>query len=101
MKEFLERVKGFVPQWVRNKFVLTGALFLLWVLLFDPISLVDLAGEKRHLWRLEREKTELEEKIERTNKRIDAFANPDSLVKVAREQFYFQSAGEEIFIIEE
>jgi len=100
MNEWIERVNQFIPRWMRNKFVLTVALFLLWVLLFDPISLMDLVREKQHLRQLENEQRELQKKIDLTNHEIDAFSNPDSLIKKAREQFYFQSAGEEIFIVE-
>ncbi len=85
---------------MRNKYVLTGILFLVWVLLFDPVNLVDWVGERNKKNNLQHEKQQLEENIEATTRRINAFSNADSLEKIAREQFYFVAPDEEVFIIE-
>jgi cell division protein FtsB len=102
MKNILAKIKAWpVPPLLRNKYLITGLVFLLWVLLFDPINLIDWLSEKRHLHELNKEKIRLEYDIQATKRKIDAFAHPDSLEKMAREKFYFVGEGEEIFLIEE
>jgi len=101
MKKFVERFQSIIPKPLKNKYILTGFLFLLWILLFDPINLIDWATEKNNLRKLNNEKHRLEKEIDATTKKIDDFQNPDSLEKVAREQYYFQAAGEDVYIVED
>ncbi|MDR0668316.1 MAG: septum formation initiator family protein [Prevotellaceae bacterium] len=88
------------PLW-KNRYLMTAAIFLVWILLFDRINVIDWIAERMHLNTLEKEKEQLERHIRETRQRIDAFANPDSLETIAREQFYFAEPDEEIFIIED
>jgi cell division protein FtsB len=100
MKKLFNRLKNLpVPRLLRNKYLLTGVLFLLWILLFDPINLIDWISEQHKLHTLRSEKKLLERNIDMTTRNIQAFSHPDSLEKMAREQFFFAGPDEEIFII--
>ena len=102
MKKLIDRFNALpIARFLKNKYLLTGLLFLLWILLFDPINLIDWAQEKNKLRKLNNEKNRLEREIDVTTKKIESFQNPDSLEKVAREQFYFQSDGEDVYIVED
>jgi cell division protein FtsB len=101
MKSFLHKIKALLPRPLRNKYLLTGSLFIVWILLFDPVNLVDWLQE-RNKWRhLQREEQQLKRDIEQTTRDIAAFSDADSLEKIAREKFYFTGPDEEIFLIEE
>lgn len=90
-----------LPPLLKNRYLMTAAIFAIWILVFDRINVVDWVAERMHLNRLEKEKEQLERHIRETRRRLDAFANPDSLETIAREQFYFAKPDEEIFIIED
>ncbi|MDR3132759.1 MAG: septum formation initiator family protein [Prevotellaceae bacterium] len=99
--EFLKKIASFIPRPLRNRYVLTGLLFLVWILLFDPINVVDWIQERMQLRRLQQEQRQLEQQIDATTREVESFTHPDSLVKIARERFYFTGSGEEIFLVEE
>jgi cell division protein FtsB len=101
MKNIFKKMLSFIPQPLRNKYVLTGGLFLVWILLFDPVNVIDWVQEGAKLRRLQQEKRRLEYEIGAANSKVESFNNPDSLEKTAREQFYFVGPHEEVFIIEE
>jgi cell division protein FtsB len=101
MKRFLKKIRSILPRPLRNKYVLTGILFLVWIILFDPVNVVDWMQERAKLRRLQREQLQLEQRIDGAARKIESFAHPDSLVKIAREQFYFTGLDEEVFLVEE
>ncbi|MDR1681370.1 MAG: septum formation initiator family protein [Prevotellaceae bacterium] len=88
-----------VPRLLRNRYFIAFFLFAIW-LLFDNLSWQDWFSARLNLNRLEEEKQRLEQDIQTTKQKIDAFANPDSLETIAREQFYFTAPGEVVYIIE-
>jgi cell division protein FtsB len=71
-----------------------------WILLFDPVNVIDWIQERGRLRRLQQEQQQLEQLIDATTGKIESFNHPDSLEKIAREQFYFTAPNEEVFIIE-
>jgi cell division protein FtsB len=100
MKNRIKKIMAFLPRPLRNKYLLTGALFLVWILLFDPVNLIDWMQEQHKLRHLRREQRQLEQRINNVADKIKSFSNPDSLEKIAREQFYFVGPGEEVFLVE-
>jgi cell division protein FtsB len=98
---FLKKIRSIIPRPLQNKYILTGILFLVWILLLDPINVIDWMQERAELRRLRKEQLQLEQQLDATKRKIGSFAHPDSLEKIAREQFYFTGPGEEVFIVEE
>jgi cell division protein DivIC len=87
-------------QMLRNKYILTFILFVLWMLMFDQNNLNERRKNSRDLNQLLREKDYFEKKIEENRKRIQELkTNNDNLEKFAREQYLMKKDNEDIFII--
>ena len=87
---------------LRNKYVLTSLIFLLWLLLFDQNNLAErhkLTGEYNQLLQ---EKEYYQKKIEEDKNRINELkTNNENLEKFAREQYLMKKDNEDIFVIVE
>jgi cell division protein FtsB len=100
MNAFFKKIQSFIPRPLRNIYILTGIAFLVWIFLFDPVNVADWIQERSRLRGLQQEQLQLEQLIDATARKIESFNHPDSLEKIAREQFYFTGANEEVFVIE-
>ncbi len=91
-----------VLPWVRNKYILTSLVFLLWLIIFDRSNWFDMVGELRKINNLENEKEYYQEKIESDSKKLQELkTNDENLEKFAREQYLMKKSDEDIFVIEE
>ena len=91
-----------ISPWVKNKFILTGFLFLLWLIIFDRSNWFDMISEIRAINSLEGEKEYYQNKIETDNKKLKELkTNDENLEKFAREQYLMKKSDEDIFIIDE
>ncbi len=95
-------VKGIkTPKSLRNKYFLTGFIFILWLAFFDKNNLVDLIGEVNKTRNYTKEKVYYEEKIAADREKIKELrTNKENLEKFAREQYLMKKQNEDIFIIE-
>lgn len=85
---------------LRNKYVLTALVFLLWLLLFDQNNLAERRKSTLEYNQLIKEKDYYQKKIEEDKKRIDELkTNSDNLEKFAREQYLMKKDNEDIFVI--
>jgi cell division protein DivIC len=85
---------------LRNKYVLTSLLFILWMLAFDQNNLNERRKNNRDYNQLLRERDYFQQKIEENRKRIQELkTNNDNLEKFAREQYLMKKDNEDIFII--
>jgi len=85
---------------VRNKYILTSILFVLWMLMFDQNNLNERRKNNRDYNQLLKERDYFQEKIEENGKRIQELkTNNDNLEKFAREQYLMKKDNEDIFII--
>jgi cell division protein DivIC len=88
--------------WVRNKYILTLFVFLLWLIIFDRSNWFDMIGEIRAIHNLENEKEYYQKKIETDMQKLKELkTNDENLEKFAREQYLMKRSDEEIFVIEE
>ncbi len=91
-----------VQPWVKNKFILTTLVFLLWLIVFDRSNWFDMIGEIRSIHSLEDEKEYYQKKIETDRQRLKELkTNDENLEKFAREQYLMKKPNEDIFIVEE
>ena len=89
-----------VYPWLRNKYVLTLAIFILWMLLFDSSNWIDVFREYRKIKKFEKEKEYYLQKIETDRNRLNELrTNNENLEKFAREQYLMKKPNEDIFII--
>jgi cell division protein DivIC len=85
---------------LRNKFVLTSVVFVLWMTFFDQNNLLERRKSTREFRQLSEEKAYYLKKIEEDRKRIrELKTNNDNLEKFAREQYLMKKDNEDIFII--
>ena len=85
---------------LKNKYVLTSLVFLLWLLLFDQNNLSERRKNTNEYNQLLEEKEYYQKKIEEDKKRIEELkTNNDNLEKFAREQYLMKKDNEDIFIV--
>ncbi|HBX89209.1 MAG: septum formation initiator family protein [Bacteroidales bacterium] len=85
---------------IRNKYVLTGLLFIIWLFFFDQNNMVNRMNLSRRINDLEKQKEHYKHEIDENRKRMDELkSNPENLEKFAREQYLMKKPNEELFII--
>ncbi len=85
---------------LRNKFVLTSVIFVLWMTFFDQNNLLERRKSTREFRQRSEEKEYYQKKIEEDRKRIrELKTNNDNLEKFAREQYLMKKDNEDIFVI--
>ena len=85
---------------VKNKFLITGAIFFIWIALFDPSSWYDRNRLKKEKAKLESEKAFYIEKIKNdSTSLLELKTNNENLEKFARENYLMKKENEDIFII--
>ncbi len=86
----------------KNKFLLTGALFFIWIALFDQYSWYDRNGLKNKRDMLINEKAYYIDKIAQDSASLEELrTNNENLEKFARENFLMKKENEEVFVIVE
>ncbi|MBT3301795.1 MAG: septum formation initiator family protein [Bacteroidetes bacterium] len=87
---------------VRNKFVLTTLIFIVWVGFIDRNNLVLTYKTRQTINELEQNRAYYLSEIEETKRiKYELLNNRKTLAKFARETYYMKKPGEEIFIVEE
>jgi cell division protein FtsB len=87
---------------LRNFYVVTAALFLVWLTFFDSNDLVNRFRLSNKIGSLQEEKEYYVRKIAEVQKdRTELLTNTELLEKFAREKYLMKKKTEDIFIIEE
>lgn len=85
---------------MKNRYVLTILIFLVWIILLDPNNLISRAREVRTRNRLEREKEYYMSRIEEDRRKLNELrTSNENLEKYAREQYRMKRPDEDLFII--
>ncbi|MFM7709529.1 MAG: FtsB family cell division protein [Ferruginibacter sp.] len=85
---------------LKNKYFLVFVIFLVWMAFFDPRSWQTIYEKKAKLKELQKKEAELTQKIAECRKDLHLLnKNAESIERFARENFYWQKANEEIFIV--
>jgi cell division protein FtsB len=90
-----------IPPFLRNKYVLAGLLFSVWMLFLDSNNL-------RIQWELDQEVRALQDgvryyrsELEKTQNRLTELeSDPVQLEKFARETYWMHRPGEEVLLVE-
>ncbi|MFO7827473.1 MAG: septum formation initiator family protein [Bacteroidales bacterium] len=87
---------------IKNKYIMTFLIFLVWLLFFDRNNLVDRVRELNHLSQLEKDKKYFKERIDIDSERLEQLkTNNKNLEKFAREQYFMKKKNEDIFVVVE
>lgn len=98
MKDFLQKV----PPFFKSFYFIVGALFLVWMLIFDSNDIVTQIKLSKKQKELSTAKEFYEEKIIEVKEDREALLNNDDLLeKVARERYYMKKPGEDVFVVVE
>ena len=97
MKRFLH-----IPRWLKNKYLLTGVVFGVWLLFFDDRDVITTHFKhRRELRQLEESRDYYLQQIEQTNKELEQLkSDPALLEKYAREHYRMKRDNEDLFIVE-
>jgi cell division protein DivIC len=92
-----------IPPFLKNRYVLTGAGFLIWILFFDSRDLITSHFRERgELQKLEESKKYYQQQIASTKRELEQLkTNPAVLERYAREKFLMKKDKEDLFRIRE
>ena len=86
--------------WLRNKYVLTIAVFSIWMLFFDQNNLVDRIRMTSEIRSLEVDREYYLEQIQKDSANLSELTtNTENLEKYAREQFLMKKSNEDVFVV--
>jgi cell division protein FtsB len=98
--EQIKRIWAFILPVVRNKYILSLLVFILWTGIFDSYNLIDRVKDVNRLRELQKERNFFEEEIQNYRKQIRQLeSSPEMLEKFAREQHLMKAKDEDVFII--
>jgi len=90
-----------IPSWLKNKYLLSGIAFLVWILFLDNKN--DLFSQYERLSRsgeLTKNEDHLSNQITETQKELDLLKNnAQSIEKYAREKYMMKKDNEDLFIL--
>lgn len=88
-----------IPKYLKNKFILASAIFLVFVLFLDDSDIFTVISQRRKLNRLEALKSETSVKLEETREVLDKLKDRPEVERFAREKKFFKKDDEDIFVI--
>ena len=90
-----------IPNWLKNKYVLTIVVFVVWIAFFDQNNFFTQYDFIKELNSLEKDKAFFIEELGNTRQELnDLTTNPITLEKFAREKYFMKKDNEEIFVFE-
>jgi cell division protein DivIC len=89
-----------IPPIAKNRYFITGILFLVWISFFDSYNFIFhsklISQKSEYIKELDR----LKSATAKNNEFIKKLQNPEFSEKYAREKFLMKKDGEDIFILE-
>ena len=91
-----------IPAWLRNKYLICLAGFIVWMLFFDPRDFFSQVQKTKEKHRLELVKSRYVNEISKESAELEALKNDPAVIeKYAREKYYMKKDNEDLFIIQE
>src|SRR5216110_132862 len=91
-----------IPSWLRNKFFIAFAAFVVWMLFFDERDVFTMGHHRQELRELQQSKKYYTEQINKEKTDLDNLKNnPAVIEKYAREKYYMKRDNEDLFLIHE
>jgi len=89
-----------IPSWLKNKYLLTGAFFVIWMFFFDPKDILTGVERLSKLNELENSEKHLKKLITESHQELDLLKNnARSIEKYAREKYMMKKDNEDLFIV--
>jgi len=94
--KFIEQI----PPYLKNKYILSVLIFVVWILFLDSNNLVSRVKEMKNLRKLKYEKEYYVQRIEDDKRKLYELKTDDqNLEKFAREQYRMKKQDEDLYII--
>jgi cell division protein FtsB len=84
----------------KNKYVITVAIFFVWIVFFDEITVPKWVKQKMNNRKIIEEIELLDKQTQELEQRLKYKDNKDSIEKYARENFYMKRSNEVIYIFD-
>lgn len=85
---------------LRNKYLVTFIIFILWMSFFDPKDWGTLIERRQKLNELEKSEKKLNQQISETEKELHLLkTNAETIEKYAREKYMMKRDNEDVFIV--
>lgn len=95
----LKEIGQFLNPYVRNKFIMTTLVFLVWMTFFDENNFISQVQNQMKLSVLEADRDHYVEEIEQSAEDLKLLQNDKELLeKFARERYLMKKENEEIFV---
>jgi cell division protein FtsB len=93
---------NYVPAWLKNKYFLSTAGFVAWMLFFDPRDVFTQIEHRKELTELQASKAYYQAENQKQTAELEALKNNPVIVeKYAREKYLMKRDNEDIFIVPE
>jgi len=85
---------------LKNKYILSTLIFLVWLIIFDKNNMIDQVQKEQEYQKLKNEADYYEAEIKKARtERDELFTNDATLEKFAREKYFMKKENEELFIM--
>ncbi len=89
-----------IPDWLKSKYLITVAFFIIWMLFFDPKDIASDFIRRDKLNELQNSEEHLKQLITESHKELDLLKNDvQSIEKYAREKYMMKKDNEDLFIL--
>lgn len=89
-----------VPPFLRNKYILTLILFLIWIIFLDSNNLISRYKETKYLNKLKSDREYYLSRIKEDRSKLEELRTGNrNLEKFAREQYHMKKPEEDLYII--
>ena len=89
-----------IPSWLKNKYLLTGTFFVIWMLFFDPKDILSDFERRDKLNELQTSELHLKQQITDAKQELGLLKNNAlSIEKYAREKYLMKKDNEDLFIV--
>lgn len=89
-----------IPSWLKNKYLLTGLFFVIWMAFFDPKDILTKIERRNKINELQTSELHLKQQISDARHELDLLKNNAlSIEKYAREKYLMKKDNEDLFII--
>lgn len=89
-----------IPFWLKNKYLLAGCFFIVWMFFFDPKDWGIAYDKHEKLKELQQSEAHLSKVIVATKEELSQLkTNAQTIEKYAREKYFMKKDNEDLFIV--
>ncbi len=89
-----------IPSWLKNKYLLTGAFFVIWMVFIDQKDILAGFESREKLNKLQKSEQHFKQLITESQIELDLLKNnAQSIEKYAREKYMMKKDNEDLFVV--